>query len=192
VGCVVEGSSRRPVMPPLRVVGCRSAQIRTEATRLRRRRRRRPSESLSLRRPARLRAQRSVARGSDRGDADARCVRAVRRVRPVHRVRRRPVPRGETGVASPNSKLSLVIIFATAGPGCHEPPFRATFRACLDRFRNAALLALRLRSDRTSASHPRGPAGPGEMTEWSKVHDWKSCVRATVPRVRIPLSPPRF
>jgi hypothetical protein len=30
----------------------------------------------------------------------------------------------------------------------------------------------------------------GEMTEWPKVHDWKSCVRATVPRVRIPLSPP--
>jgi hypothetical protein len=32
-------------------------------------------------------------------------------------------------------------------------------------------------------------ARPGEMTEWSKVHDWKSCVPATVPRVRIPLSP---
>ncbi len=30
----------------------------------------------------------------------------------------------------------------------------------------------------------------GEMTEWSKVHDWKSCVPARVPRVRIPLSPP--
>ena len=25
---------------------------------------------------------------------------------------------------------------------------------------------------------------------WSKAHDWKSCVRGTVPRVRIPLSPP--
>jgi hypothetical protein len=30
----------------------------------------------------------------------------------------------------------------------------------------------------------------GEMTEWPKVHDWKSCVPARVPRVRIPLSPP--
>jgi integrase len=30
---------------------------------------------------------------------------------------------------------------------------------------------------------------PGEMTEWPKVHDWKSCVPARVPRVRIPLSP---
>ena len=30
------------------------------------------------------------------------------------------------------------------------------------------------------------------MTEWSKVHDWKSCVRATVPGVRIPSSPPRL
>src|ERR1700677_5107209 len=30
------------------------------------------------------------------------------------------------------------------------------------------------------------------MTEWSKVHDWKSCVPARVPRVRIPLSPLRL
>ena len=29
------------------------------------------------------------------------------------------------------------------------------------------------------------------MTEWPKVRDWKSRVRVTVPRVRIPLSPPR-
>ena len=29
-----------------------------------------------------------------------------------------------------------------------------------------------------------------EMTEWLKVHAWKACVRETVPRVRIPLSPP--
>ncbi len=28
------------------------------------------------------------------------------------------------------------------------------------------------------------------MTEWPKVHDWKSCELARVPRVRIPLSPP--
>lgn len=31
---------------------------------------------------------------------------------------------------------------------------------------------------------------PGEMTERLKVHAWKACVRETVPRVRIPLSPP--
>ena len=31
----------------------------------------------------------------------------------------------------------------------------------------------------------------GEMSEWSKVHDWKSCVPEMVPRVRIPLSPSR-
>ena len=30
----------------------------------------------------------------------------------------------------------------------------------------------------------------GEMTERLKVHAWKACVRETVPRVRIPLSPP--
>ena len=30
---------------------------------------------------------------------------------------------------------------------------------------------------------------PGEMTERSKVHDWKSCVLVRVPRVQIPLSP---
>ena len=45
------------------------------------------------------------------------------------------------------------------------------------------------------AAHPdrvlnRGPA-LGEMTEWPKVHDWKSCVGASSPRVRIPLSPQR-
>src|SRR5664280_2658736 len=33
---------------------------------------------------------------------------------------------------------------------------------------------------------------PGEVTERPKVHDWKSCVRATVPRVRIPPSPQVF
>ena len=28
------------------------------------------------------------------------------------------------------------------------------------------------------------------MSEWSKEHAWKACVRVSVPRVRIPLSPP--
>ena len=32
----------------------------------------------------------------------------------------------------------------------------------------------------------------GEMTERLKVHAWKACVRETVPRVRIPLSPPNI
>ena len=32
----------------------------------------------------------------------------------------------------------------------------------------------------------------GEVTEWPKVHDWKSCVPARVPRVRIPPSPQRI
>ena len=35
----------------------------------------------------------------------------------------------------------------------------------------------------------RGPFVTGEVTEWPKVHDWKSCVPARVPRVRIPPSP---
>ena len=30
---------------------------------------------------------------------------------------------------------------------------------------------------------------PGEVSEWLKEHAWKACVPATVPRVRIPLSP---
>ena len=30
----------------------------------------------------------------------------------------------------------------------------------------------------------------GEMSERSKEHAWKACVRVSVPRVRIPLSPP--
>ena len=31
----------------------------------------------------------------------------------------------------------------------------------------------------------------GEVAEWFKAHAWKACVGATLPRVRIPLSPPR-
>ena len=31
----------------------------------------------------------------------------------------------------------------------------------------------------------------GEVSEWLKEHAWKACVRETVPRVRIPPSPPR-
>ena len=31
----------------------------------------------------------------------------------------------------------------------------------------------------------------GEVSEGLKEHAWKACVRATVPRVRIPPSPPR-
>ena len=30
----------------------------------------------------------------------------------------------------------------------------------------------------------------GELAEWSKAHDWKSCLRVTVTRVQIPNSPP--
>ena len=32
----------------------------------------------------------------------------------------------------------------------------------------------------------------GELSEWLKEHAWKACVRETVPRVRIPHSPPYF
>ena len=42
---------------------------------------------------------------------------------------------------------------------------------------------------------PRGSAKlliplNGEMSEWLKEHAWKACVGETLPRVRIPLSPP--
>jgi hypothetical protein len=30
----------------------------------------------------------------------------------------------------------------------------------------------------------------GEVAEWLKAHAWKVCLRETVTRVRIPLSPP--
>ena len=30
----------------------------------------------------------------------------------------------------------------------------------------------------------------GEMSEWSKEHAWKACIRATVSGVQIPISPP--
>ena len=32
----------------------------------------------------------------------------------------------------------------------------------------------------------------GEMAEWFKAHAWKACKGATLSRVRIPLSPPKF
>src|SRR5437764_3436812 len=32
----------------------------------------------------------------------------------------------------------------------------------------------------------------GEMSEWLKEHAWKACVGETLPRVRIPLSPPNL
>ena len=54
---------------------------------------------------------------------------------------------------------------------------------------------VKMRSGRAMRAGPFSPpearATPGEMTEWPKVHDWKSCVPARVPRVRIPLSPRR-
>ena len=54
---------------------------------------------------------------------------------------------------------------------------------------------VKMRSGRAMRAGPFSPpearATPGEMTAWPKVHDWKSCVPARVPRVRIPLSPRR-
>ena len=32
----------------------------------------------------------------------------------------------------------------------------------------------------------------GEVAEWLKAHAWKVCIRETVSRVRIPLSPPPY
>ena len=47
---------------------------------------------------------------------------------------------------------------------------------------------------RLDALRPFGYTGDsshrGEMTERLKVHAWKACVGETLPRVRIPLSPP--
>ena len=45
--------------------------------------------------------------------------------------------------------------------------------------------------------NPRGKTGrreckDGEVAEWLKAHAWKVCLRETVTRVRIPLSPPDF
>ena len=48
----------------------------------------------------------------------------------------------------------------------------------------------------TGKTHPVGSLRDGnvfgEVTEWLKVHAWKACVGETLPRVRIPLSPPIF
>ena len=41
-------------------------------------------------------------------------------------------------------------------------------------------------------SSPACGAIYGEVSEWPKEHDWKSCRRKTVSRVRIPCSPPLY
>lgn len=46
-----------------------------------------------------------------------------------------------------------------------------------------------------ASPNPRGETGrreckDGEVAEWLKAHAWKVCLRETVTRVRIPLSPP--
>lgn len=54
--------------------------------------------------------------------------------------------------------------------------------------REARRFSAPLRQTTTASSSRR--MTPGEVTEWSNVRDWKSRVRATVPGVRIPPSPP--
>ena len=48
--------------------------------------------------------------------------------------------------------------------------------------------------DALSPTRAAKPAGAtckdGEVAEWLKAHAWKVCLRETVTRVRIPLSPP--
>jgi hypothetical protein len=93
------------------------------------------------------------------------------------------------------TRLSLHVAAPRAGapdrrrrrrPGRPGPPRRAR------RLGSAAERPCRRGADERA----RGCAGvarrsaPGEVTEWSKVHDWKSCVGASQPRVRIPSSPP--
>ena len=56
-----------------------------------------------------------------------------------------------------------------------------------------ALTAWHSRKDRLDQRHqPPGTAGRncGEVAEWLKAHAWNACIRETVSRVRIPLSPP--
>src|ERR1700745_3907549 len=45
----------------------------------------------------------------------------------------------------------------------------------------------------TRAAKPAGATcQDGEVAEWLKAHAWKVCLRETVTRVRIPLSPPSY
>lgn len=39
-------------------------------------------------------------------------------------------------------------------------------------------------------NRPARDVKDGEVAEWLKAHAWKVCLRETVTRVRIPLSPP--
>lgn len=41
-------------------------------------------------------------------------------------------------------------------------------------------------------NRPARDVKDGEVAEWLKAHAWKVCLRETVTRVRIPLSPPEF
>ena len=43
---------------------------------------------------------------------------------------------------------------------------------------------------RTTGGAEKRRTGCGEVAEWFKAHAWNACIRETVSRVRIPLSPP--
>src|SRR5690606_22748628 len=55
----------------------------------------------------------------------------------------------------------------------------------------AALAGLESGPISTRSAARRGkPGRRGEVAEWLKAHAWNACIRETVSRVRIPLSPP--
>lgn len=55
---------------------------------------------------------------------------------------------------------------------------------------NSALPQGRCISPTRAAKPADATCMDGEVAEWLKAHAWKVCLRETVTRVRIPLSPP--
>ena len=70
----------------------------------------------------------------------------------------------------------------------------APTKACLQRkhctSHGLAFAARSTRGAPASAMPVRQAEACGEVAEWLKAHAWKVCLRETVTRVRIPLSPP--
>ena len=82
---------------------------------------------------------------------------------------------GRIGSGNAPRSLAATICRSAAKSGSWPEPVR--------RPKYAALHLKKPRRDRQKDAH-------GEVAEWLKAHAWKACIRETVSRVQIPLSPP--
>ena len=91
-----------------------------------------------------------------------------------------------TPVPIPNTEVKLFCADGSWG----SPPVRVGRCQSDQLFRSSSVVEHRTVNAMVVGSSPTFGANFGELSEWPKEHDWKSCRRATVSRVRIPCSPP--